>query len=108
MTAKKTLILFAHGAGAPSTSAWMTAWAERLSALGKVVPFDYPYMQAGRKSPDRLPKLIEAHRQALNDARKRFRKRDRVILCGKSITHTWHKRCFVSTFRTCCNCSCIF
>jgi predicted alpha/beta-hydrolase family hydrolase len=33
----------------------MSAWAERLGALGEVVRFDYPYMRAGRRSPDRLP-----------------------------------------------------
>jgi uncharacterized protein len=81
----RTLILFAHGAGAPSTSDWMQGWAKRLGRLGKVVPFDYPYMAAGRKAPDRLPKLIEAHREALRAARRRFRKRTRVILCGKSM-----------------------
>ena len=45
------LILFAHGAGAPSRSPWMAAWADRLRTLGEVVTFDYPYMVAGR-SPD--------------------------------------------------------
>jgi predicted alpha/beta-hydrolase family hydrolase len=83
--AKRTLILFAHGAGKSSGSEWMQGWAGRLGELGKVVPFDYPYMQKGRKAPDRLPKLIEAHREALAAARRRFAKRDRVILCGKSM-----------------------
>lgn len=82
---KQTLILLAHGAGASSGSDWMTAWAKRLGKLGKVVPFDYPYMAAGRRSPDRLPKLIEAHREALAAARQRFRKRTQVVLAGKSM-----------------------
>jgi predicted alpha/beta-hydrolase family hydrolase len=60
--------LFAPGAGAPSTSPWMRAWAERLGGLGPVHPFDYPYMLAGRKSPDRQPVLERAHRQALAEA----------------------------------------
>jgi len=47
----------------------MSAWAERLSALGRVVRLDYPYMRAGRRTPDRLPALIEAHRAALIEAR---------------------------------------
>lgn len=82
---KRTLILFAHGAGASSSSPWMQSWAKRLGTLGKVLPFDYPYMEAGRKAPDRLPKLIEAHRAQLVAARKRFRQRSRIVLCGKSM-----------------------
>lgn len=62
------LILFAPGAGAPSTSPWMRRWAEHLAVLGRVVPFDYPYMLARRRSPDRLPTLIEAHRRAFAQA----------------------------------------
>jgi len=61
----RPLLLFAPGAGAPSSSRWMVAWRRRLQALGDVVPFDYPYMQAGRRTPDRPPALIAAHRAAL-------------------------------------------
>jgi predicted alpha/beta-hydrolase family hydrolase len=85
MSKAQTLILFAHGAGKGSDSEWMQSWAKRLGKLGKVITFDYPYMAAGRKAPDRLPKLIEAHREQLQAARKRFRKRTTVILCGKSM-----------------------
>lgn len=63
------LFLFAPGAGAPSSSPWMRAWRDRLSALGRVVAFDYPYMRAGRKAPDRPPALIAAHAEALAAAR---------------------------------------
>ncbi|MFO7177149.1 MAG: alpha/beta fold hydrolase [Pseudomonadota bacterium] len=81
--AERPLILFAPGAGAPSSSAWMQAFARRLEAIGDVVSFDYPYMRAGRKRPDPLPVLIAAHRDALEGAR-----RDRsgsVFLVGKSM-----------------------
>jgi len=57
--------LFAHGAGAPSSSPWMRRWRDYLHHLGEVVAFDYPYMQARRKMPDRMPALIAAHREAL-------------------------------------------
>jgi predicted alpha/beta-hydrolase family hydrolase len=79
------LILFAHGAGAPSASAWMRAWAHRLEALGQVVPFDYPYMKAGRKSPDRQPALVAAHAAALDEARARHGTDRPVVLAGKSM-----------------------
>lgn len=61
----------------------MQRWKERLSAIGEVETFDYPYMQERRKRPDPLPQLIAAHRQALADAR---RNSDRpTILIGKSM-----------------------
>jgi predicted alpha/beta-hydrolase family hydrolase len=76
------LILFAPGAGAPSSSAWMQRWSERLESVGSVVTLDYPYMKAGRRSPDPLPKLIDAHREALREARAGH---DVVVLAGKSM-----------------------
>ncbi len=65
----RPLFLFTPGAGAPSSHPWMQRWKERLSTLGDVVTFDYPYMREGRKRPDPLPQLIAAHRQALAEAR---------------------------------------
>jgi predicted alpha/beta-hydrolase family hydrolase len=61
----------------------MQRWKERLSALGDVVTFDYPYMQEQRRRPDPLPQLIASHRQALIDARQG---NDRAeFLIGKSM-----------------------
>jgi len=79
------LFLFAPGAGAPSTSTWMQAWRDRLARLGTVVPFDYGYMKAGRKSPDRLPTLIAAHAAALASAREQVPAPAPAILIGKSM-----------------------
>lgn len=79
----RMLLLLAPGAGAPSTSAWMEAWARRLGALGDVVRFDYPYMKAGRRSPDRLPVLVKAHREALEEAR--ASRPGPAVLVGKSM-----------------------
>jgi predicted alpha/beta-hydrolase family hydrolase len=61
----------------------MRAWAERLSTLGDVRPFDYPYQRAGKKRPDPLPKLIAAHREALEEARREAK--GPIVLCGKSM-----------------------
>jgi len=77
------LFLFAPGAGAPSTSPWMRAWAGRLGQLGRVVPLDYPYMKAGRRMPDRLPALVAAHAAALTEARAGHQ--GPVFLIGKSM-----------------------
>ena len=80
---RRPLFLFAHGAGAPSSHPWMVRWAKMLRSLGKVRAFDYPYLAAGRKRPDRLPKLIEAHRAALTKARRAHK--GPVVLIGKSM-----------------------
>ena len=79
----RPLLLFAPGAGAPSRSAWMARWAARLGALGEVVRFDYPYARAGRRSPDKLPVLVAAHRAALAAARARHP--GPAVLVGKSM-----------------------
>jgi uncharacterized protein len=81
----RPLILFAHGAGGPSSSPWMRAWAGRLAKLGEVATFDYPYMKAGRKSPDRLPVLLAAHEEALRAARAEHGPERPVVLAGKSM-----------------------
>ena len=76
--------LFAHGAGKSSSSDWMTAWDRRLSALGPVRRFDYPYMAAGKKRPDRPPVLLECHREQLESFRAEHPDR-RIFLIGKSM-----------------------
>jgi uncharacterized protein len=80
----KRLIVFAPGAGAPSSHSWMQNWKRRLSNIGEVETFDYDYMCEGRKRPDRLPQLIEAHRQALDRAQERHPAAS-TILIGKSM-----------------------
>ena len=77
----RRLILFAPGAGAPSSHPWMQNWKRRLSEIGEVETFDYDYMRAGRKRPDPLPQLIAAHRKALEAAHQP----DSIFLIGKSM-----------------------
>src|SRR5438552_4955346 len=80
----RPLLLFAPGAGAPSSHPWMQSWKKILSEIGEVGTFDYGYMREGRKRPGPLPQLIAAHRKALNRARERYRP-ERTILVGKSM-----------------------
>jgi predicted alpha/beta-hydrolase family hydrolase len=61
----------------------MARWARRLGAIGEVVRFDYPYQREGRRSPDRLPVLVAAHRAALAEARGRHH--GPAVLIGKSM-----------------------
>jgi len=77
----RCLILFAPGAGAPSSHSWMQNWKRRLSEIGEVETFDYDYMRAGRKRPDPLPQLIAAHRKVLEAAHQP----DSTFLIGKSM-----------------------
>ena len=80
----KRLFLFAPGAGAPSSHPWMQNWKRRLSEIGDIETLDYAYMREGRKRADPLPKLVAAHRDALNHARKKHPARS-TILIGKSM-----------------------
>ena len=48
------VFVFAHGAGAGQSSPFMRRYATLLAARGiDVVTFDFPYLAAGRKLPDR-------------------------------------------------------
>lgn len=78
----RPLLLFAPGAGAPSTHPWMQAWKQRLSSIGHVETFDYDYMTGRRGRPDPLPVLIATHRRALTETREPSRP---TILVGKSM-----------------------
>jgi predicted alpha/beta-hydrolase family hydrolase len=80
----RRLILFAPGAGAPSSHPWIQNWARRLSQLGEVETLDYDYMRAGRKRPDSLSQLIAAHRAALRAAREKHQP-NTTFLIGKSM-----------------------
>jgi predicted alpha/beta-hydrolase family hydrolase len=71
-----TLVL-AHGAGAGQDHPWMKRVASGLAARGvSVVTFDFPYIAAGRRTPDRGPVLetflSERWREAVGRSRARF------------------------------------
>ena len=61
----------------------MRTFARLLETIGTVSPFDYSYALAGRRRPDPLPKLIEAHRAAL--AALRAKHDGPIVLAGKSM-----------------------
>ncbi len=79
----RPVLIFAPGAGAPSSHHWMRRWQDLLKSIGTVWSFDYPYMVEGRKRPDPLPKLIAAHCEALSQARQAHA--DPAVLVGKSM-----------------------
>ncbi|KAL2927092.1 KAT8 regulatory NSL complex subunit 3 [Bienertia sinuspersici] len=82
------LVVFAHGAGAPSTSNWMIRWKEMLGkALNavEVVTFDYPYLAGGKKgSPPKAEKLVDFHAVVVKKAVAKHPGHP-LILAGKSM-----------------------
>jgi uncharacterized protein len=66
-------LVLAHGAGAGQTSQFMVQAARGLASRGvTTATFDFPYMEAGRKVPDRAPILEEAWRNAIAEMRTRI------------------------------------
>ena len=66
-------LLLAHGAGAGQMSSFMVRVATGLAERGlSTATFDFAYMAAGRKVPDRAPALESAWRDAMATGRSRF------------------------------------
>ncbi len=85
-TAGTTMIL-AHGAGAPQTHPFMTAFARLLRARGiDVVTFNFVYMERGRRVPDPKARLEACYRAVIAAARARAGDSDRrMVIGGKSM-----------------------
>jgi uncharacterized protein len=81
-----TLVL-GHGAGAPQTSDFMVAFAQALAARGfPTVTFNFPYMEEGRRLPDRSPVLEAAFRAVIAAVRGRADAGGgRLVIGGKSL-----------------------
>ena len=76
-------ILLAHGAGAGQGHPFMVGLRRRLKDAGHpTMTFDYPYVEAGRRAPDRPPTLLACHRAALGRLE---RYGWGVVLAGKSM-----------------------
>ncbi|HET7619830.1 MAG TPA: alpha/beta family hydrolase [Vicinamibacterales bacterium] len=70
--AARATLLLAHGAGAGRLSPFMVQIGRLLAARGLLVgAFDFPYMAARRKVPDRGPVLEQAWREAIAAWRQR-------------------------------------
>lgn len=69
-TGATSLLVLAHGAGAGMEHPFMGAMAEALAdrRVG-TLRFQFPYMEAGRKRPDRPPVAMAAVRAAVGSAR---------------------------------------
>lgn len=77
------VLVLGHGAGAPSKSDFMQRFATGLAGDDlRVCRFDFAYMAAGRKAPDRQPVLEQTFREVVDHVRGDAA---RVILGGKSM-----------------------
>ena len=88
-SAEQTLVL-AHGAGAPQTHPFMTAFARGLAGRGiDVVTFNFPYMERKRRIPDPATRLEAAYRAVLQATRERLERPGRpppqLLIGGKSM-----------------------
>lgn len=78
-----TAVLLAHGAGAGQRHSFMAGLRNGLAGTGlATLTFDYPFVEDGRRAPDRLPRLIDVHRAA---AERLLTYHDRVVIAGKSM-----------------------
>jgi len=81
----ETVLVLAHGAGSGMRAPFMEGFAEEIGRLGvATLRFEFPYMRAGRRAPDRPPVLIDAWRDAFADGVSRAGGR-RVFAGGKSM-----------------------
>ena len=83
----ETLFVFAHGAGAGQSHPFMVRYARGLAERGlDVVTFNFAYMEAGKKSPDRAPVLEDTFRRAIvAAAADRHVRAKRLLIGGKSM-----------------------
>jgi predicted alpha/beta-hydrolase family hydrolase len=78
------LVVLAHGAGAPKDHPFMLATAAGLGARGiRVLRFNFLYVEAGRKAPDRAAVLEETFRTVVDRARQEGAQR--LVIGGKSM-----------------------
>jgi uncharacterized protein len=80
-------VLLAHGAGADMHAATLTSVADALADV-KIpsLRFNFPYMAAGRRSPDRPPVLTAAVRDATAELARRSKlPSERLVLGGRSM-----------------------
>lgn len=76
-------VLLAHGAGAGQRHPFLAGMRRRLGAAGlPTLTFDYPYMEEGRRAPNRMPQLMECHIASYDRLAQRV---DRVVIAGKSM-----------------------
>ena len=82
--ANAPMMILAHGAGTDQRHPMVSGVAAAVADSGHgVVTFNYPYAEAGRRAPDRAPKLLSCHRAVVAEAHRRYG--TPPILAGRSM-----------------------
>ncbi len=78
------MMVLAHGAGTDQLHPMVSGIATAVAAAGHpVMTFNYAYAEAGRRAPDRPPKLLACHRAVVAEAHRRYG--SAPILAGRSM-----------------------
>jgi uncharacterized protein len=81
-----TCLIIAHGAGGPMHTPFIRYFHTELAKRGFLtVKFNFPYMEARRRVPDRREVLEESYRAVVNQAKNGRHKPDRTFIGGKSM-----------------------
>ncbi len=81
--APDTTLILAHGAGAPQTHPFMTAFARGLSSRGiGIVTFNFLYKERGGRAPDPAARLEACYRSVIAAVRERQPRAGRRLLVG--------------------------
>ena len=76
-------LILGHGAGAGQQSAFMIDFSRALSALGlDTVTFNFPYIEQGRRIPDRGPILEACYRAVIDRTRADIASANQFVFIG--------------------------
>ena len=76
-------LVLGHGAGAGQRSTFMVDFARAISALGvDVITFNFPYIEHGRRIPDRAPVLESCYRAVIASVHGQLPAAKRALFIG--------------------------
>ena len=82
----QTCLIIAHGAGGPMYSPFITYFHRGLAEKGYLtVKFNFPYMEARRKIPDKREVLEASYRQVIEEVKASRYQPERIFVGGKSM-----------------------
>ena len=82
----KTCLIIAHGAGGPMYSPFISYFHKGLAEKGYLtVKFNFPYMEARRKIPDKREILEASYRQVIEEVKASRYQPERIFVGGKSM-----------------------
>src|SRR5437667_4346475 len=82
----KTCLIIAHGAGGPMYSPFITYFHKGRAEKGYLtVKFNFPYMEARRKIPDKREILETSYRKVIDEVKASKHQPERIFVGGKSM-----------------------